>query len=273
MRLTVVGCSGSVPGPESAASSYLVQAPYDGRTFSLVLDLGPGAFGQLYRHLDPAQVDAIGLTHLHPDHCLDLCAFYVAARYSPTAPWPHIPVYGPPGTGERLRRAYEVDPYSPDSEPGPGIAGHFDVRGWNSEQRVGPFWVRTVPVRHPVPAYAIRVDELNPEAGSLTFSGDTGPSLELVDLARGSDLFLVESAFLEAPDNPADLHLTPRQAAEAAVAAEVETLVLTHIPPWYDRDEVLRQARPHFPGSVQVATPGAQWTIGAQSSFDRSWTA
>ena len=95
MKLTIVGCSGSLSGPDSAASSYLVQAPYQDRTFSLLLDCGPGAMGALYRYLDPREVDAIALSHLHADHCLDLCGYYVAARYSPTAPWPRRPVYGP----------------------------------------------------------------------------------------------------------------------------------------------------------------------------------
>ncbi len=108
MEFTVVGCSGSVSGPDSPASSYLVQAPYEDRTFTLVLDLGPGAFGALYRYLDPSQVDAFGFSHLHPDHCFDLCAYFIAARYSPTAPWPAQPVYGPPGTADRIGRAYEV---------------------------------------------------------------------------------------------------------------------------------------------------------------------
>jgi ribonuclease BN (tRNA processing enzyme) len=63
-----------VPGPESAASCYLVQAPFQGRTFSLILDLGLGAVGSLHRYLDPGKVDAFALSHLHPDHCLDLCA-------------------------------------------------------------------------------------------------------------------------------------------------------------------------------------------------------
>src|SRR5690606_40786747 len=95
MRLTVVGCSGSGSGPESPASCYLVQAEHEGRTFSVLLDLGPGAFGALYRHLDPAEVDAVLFSHLHPDHCLDLCALYVGANYSVTAPWSPAAVHGP----------------------------------------------------------------------------------------------------------------------------------------------------------------------------------
>ena len=72
MRLTVVGCSGSFAGPASAASCYLVQADSGGRTWSLVLDLGSGALGSLQRHVSPDQLDAVVLSHLHPDHCVDL---------------------------------------------------------------------------------------------------------------------------------------------------------------------------------------------------------
>ena len=263
MQLTVVGCSGSISGPGSPASCYLLQAPYEGRSFSLVLDLGPGAFGALHRYLDPRTVDAYGFSHLHPDHCLDLCAAYVAARYSPTAPWPRQPVYAPVGAGERLARAYDVPAAGagPD-EPGPGIAAHFDYRVWAASQQIGPFAVSTVRVAHPVEAYAVRVQEPAPGGGSLVFSGDTGPSAALVELARGADLLLVESAFLAGPDLPAGVHLTGAQAAEAGARAGVGTVLLTHIPPWHDPEQVLAEATPHFPGPVALATTGARWSVG-----------
>ena len=109
MKLTVVGCSGSVSGPESPASCYLVQAPYEGRTFSLVLDLGPGAFGALYSYLDPPSVDAVGLSHLHPDHCVDLCALYVAGALLPDrAVAADRRSTARPAPPARLARAYEV---------------------------------------------------------------------------------------------------------------------------------------------------------------------
>jgi ribonuclease BN (tRNA processing enzyme) len=263
MRLVVVGCSGSVSGPDSAASSYLVQAPWQGRVYSLVLDLGPGAYGALQRHLDPAEVDAVGLSHLHPDHCVDLCGFFVAGCYSPTAPWRRVQVFGPTGTRERIIRAYEAGtPDRPAPEAGPGIGEHFDYRIWQPSQRLGPFEVATIRVAHPVEAYAVRVSEATPGGGSLVFSGDTGPCTSLVDLARGTDLLLIESAFLDGPDNPPDLHLSGREAAQIGAAAGVGTVVLTHIPPWHDRDQVLAEATPHFSGPVQLATPGSAWTIG-----------
>ena len=263
MELTVVGSSGSVSGPDSPASSYLVRAPFEGGTFALVLDLGPGSMGALYRYLDPRTVGAVALSHLHPDHCLDLCALYVGARYSPTAPWPSIPVFGPRGTRERLVAAYAVpgeDEVEPD--PGAGIGCHFEHRDWAPSQRVGPFRLDTARVDHPVETYAVRVTEEVPDGGSLVFSGDTGPCAALVELATGADLLLAEASFRDLPGNPPGVHLTARDAAETARQAGVSALVLTHIPPWHDRDEVLAEALPHFDGPVAVATPGASWTIG-----------
>jgi ribonuclease BN (tRNA processing enzyme) len=81
MRVTIVGCSGSFPGPQSPASCYLVQAEHEGRTWSMVLDLGSGALGPLQRYLDPTTLDAVVLSHLHADHFLDLCGLYVMQRY------------------------------------------------------------------------------------------------------------------------------------------------------------------------------------------------
>lgn len=264
ITLTVVGCSGSTSGKVSPASSYLVQAPYQGRTYSLVLDLGPGAFGALYNYVEPSEVDAIALSHLHPDHCLDVCAFYVAAKYSdPSRPWPRRPIYAPSGAAGRLAAAYEV-PGAAD-EPG-SITSYFDYQDWQDQQQIGPFTVTTTRVVHPVEAYAVRLEETAaPTGAALVYSGDTGPCDSLVELANRADLFLVESAFLDdesKPANPAGLHLTPRQAAEAGAGAEVKRVVLTHIPPWHDPELARAQALPHFEGAVVLATAGRTFTVG-----------
>ena len=277
MKLTVVGCSGSTSGPASPASSYLVQAPHQGRTFSLVLDLGPGAFGALYTYLDPSEVDAIALSHLHPDHCLDVCAYYVWARYSRSVPWPPRPVYGPAGTAARLAAAYDVPgSTSSDTRRHPGIADHLDYRDWQPDQQIGPFDVRVARVDHPVEAYAIRIEERGPgresaettdvvraadQGPTLVYSGDTGPCDALVELARGADLFLVESAFLDRPDNPPGLHLSPREAVTAGAAAGAGLVVLTHIPPWHQPSAVLDEARPFARGRVELAQTGRHWTV------------
>jgi ribonuclease BN (tRNA processing enzyme) len=251
VKLTVVGCSGSVPAPWSAASCYLIQAPHEGRTFSLVLDLGSGAFGPLQSHLQPRDLDAVALTHLHADHFLDMTALYVARKYGPGGPFGPIPVHGPAATADRLALAYDLP-----TEP--GMTAEFGFVEWQPGQstRIGPFEVRVEPVVHPVESYAVRVAHAG---SSLVYSGDTGPSSALVELARGTDLLLCEASFRDGDDNPTDLHLTGRQAGEHAREAGVGRLVLTHVPPWTERADVLAEARDAFDGPVELAAPGASY--------------
>src|ERR1700757_2379428 len=98
MRLTVVGCAGSFPGPDSAASCYLLEAA----GFRLVVDLGNGSLGSLQKFAGLFDIDAVCLSHLHADHCVDLYSYSIARTYSPAGPQPSIPVYGPAGTEERI---------------------------------------------------------------------------------------------------------------------------------------------------------------------------
>src|SRR4051812_19743793 len=102
MKLTVLGCAGSFPGPQSACSAYLITA----EGFNLLLDFGTGSLGALQRYGDLYGIDAIILTHLHPDHMLDACSYVVARRYCPWGPLPAVPLYGPTGVAERLHAAY-----------------------------------------------------------------------------------------------------------------------------------------------------------------------
>jgi len=166
MRLTVIGCSGSFPGPDSAASCYLVEAPYDGETFRLLLDLGSGALGALQRITSLESIDVVALSHLHADHCLDLCGFYVVRKHHPTGPWPRLPVYGPEGTADRMSRAYDLD-------PSPGMREQFDFHSYpEGDLTIGPFILSAVLVDHPVLSYAIRISH---GERSLVYSGDTAP--------------------------------------------------------------------------------------------------
>ncbi len=253
MKLTIVGCAGSFPGPDTAASCYLVEAPYEGRTFRLVLDLGSGALGPLQQHVGLDEVDAVALSHLHADHCLDLCGLYVVSTYHPGGALPMIPVYGPEGTAARMARAYDL----PEA---PGMDGSFDFLTYpDTPFDLGPFRIEVARVDHPVTAYAFRVTH---GGRTLVYSGDTGPCTALDEIAKGCDLLLAEASFLEtAPDNPPGLHLTGREAAEAAQRAGVGRLVLTHIPPWYDRAVVLAEAEPCFDGPLALAEAGVSYDI------------
>jgi ribonuclease BN (tRNA processing enzyme) len=253
MRLTVIGCSGSYPGPESPASSYLVEAEADGRTWRVLLDLGSGALGKLQQHIDPLAVDAVFLSHLHPDHFFDVSGYYVMRKYHPTGPQPRIPVFGPSGVAKRVANAYGL-------AAKPGMSREFDFREYDGQQtyRIGPLALQVTLVSHPVESYAIKVSHGD---RSLVYSGDTAPCRSLVELARGTDLLLAEAAFREGADNPQNLHMTGREAAEAAAQAGVGRLVLTHIPPWYDEQAALDEAGPVFDGPTELARSGASYDL------------
>jgi ribonuclease BN (tRNA processing enzyme) len=253
MRVTVVGCSGSYPGPDSPASCYLVEADdATGRTWRVLLDLGNGALGALHTYADPLAIDAVLLSHLHADHCLDLCGYYVLRKYHPTGAQPPIPVWGPPGTADRMARAYDLP-------TDPGMTAEFDFHTWGGPVDIGPFTVTPVPVTHPVDAFGLRVSA---DGATLAYSGDTGPTPVLDDLARDVDLFLAEASFRSGDPNPPDLHLTGADGGTVAARAGVRRLVLTHVPPWHDPQDALAEARAAYDGPLELARPGATYELG-----------
>lgn len=243
MRLTVVGCAGSFPGPDSPASSYLLEA----EGFRLVVDLGNGALGALQKYTGLFDVDAVALSHLHTDHCVDLYSYAIARTYPPGGPRSPIPVYGPAGTRERIAGVHG---------PGDGDAlmERFTFRTLApGGLEIGPFGVTAVQVNHPVETFGFRFAH---GGRSVAYSGDTGPSDALISLAEGTDVFVCEASFLDGPDLPPDLHLSARQAAQFAQAAGAGQLMLTHLQPWNDPDTALEEAAAAYDGPLTLAGPG-----------------
>jgi ribonuclease BN (tRNA processing enzyme) len=250
MKLTVVGCSGSFPSADSACSSYLVEA--DG--FRLLLDMGNGALGELQRHIGLYDLDAIFLSHLHADHCIDMCGYFVARYYRHEGGrCEPIPVFAPEGAEQRLTTAYADTP----SEK--SMSEVFDFRNLKSGSfEIGPFSVRTEKVCHPVDAYAIRVEH---GGRSLTYSGDTGVCEALHELADGTDLLLCEASFTHGKEDIPALHLNGREAGAEAARSSVGRLVLTHIPPWTDGAQNLADARAVYDGPSELAYAGAVYEV------------
>jgi len=250
VQLTIVGWSGSFPGPESPASCYLI----DTGDFRLLLDVGSGALGALQRYTPLRGVDAICLSHLHADHCLDMCGYSVFQNYHPDGPQPRISVYGPPGTADRLSRALGSDHL--------GMADAFDFSTLAvGPIEIGPLRITTAHMNHPVETFGFRIEH----AGQvLAYSADTGPCDDLVGLARDADVLLSEASFTDGPGLPADLHLTARQAGEHAARAGVGELVLTHLVPWNDPSTCLEQASEAFGGPLRLASSGLRVFGGEQ---------
>jgi ribonuclease BN (tRNA processing enzyme) len=242
VQVTIVGWSGSFPGPQSPASCYLL----DTGDFRLVLDLGNGALGALQQYTGLGDIDAICLSHLHADHCMDVIGYSVYQNYHPEGPRPRISVYGPGGSYERLAGALGSE--------GPGMTDAFEFTTLAPGTiEIGPLRVTTGHVNHSVQTFGFRIEH---GGQVLAYSADTGPSAELIRLASGADLLLSEASFLDGPDLPADLHLTARQAAEHAARAGVGELVLTHLVPWNDQATSLEQASGAYTGPLRLASSG-----------------
>ena len=248
-----MGCAGSFPSPDSAASCYLVEADdAEGRTWRVVIDLGSGALGPLQRYTRLEALDALVLSHLHPDHFMDVCGLYVARRYAPDGPFPGaLPVFGPSGVAARISQAYGADPAD--------VAATFDIRELTDgiPMPVGPLTVTPYAVQHPVEAYGVRVEARAGRRGEvLAYTGDTDSCAALLPLAKGADLFLAEASFQEGRDEARGVHLTGLRAGQAAADAGCRRLLLTHVPVWTDPQVVLAEARSAFPGPVELARPG-----------------
>lgn len=286
MRLTIVGCSGSMSGPGSTASSYLVQADdAAGRTWSVLLDLGPGSFGALMNYVEPRTLDALFFSHLHPDHMADVTSLQVFLRYHPEGEVGPLRTLGPVETAERIGAVCWLTPEE--------VSRQFAVERYSPRQTltVGPLRITPIPMNHPVPAFGLRIEGPGADGGTVTlaYTGDTDACTEAADLADGVDLLLSEASFQEGREDVRGIHLTGLRAGELAAgrgdvtdgADEVDPepasgvptsangggdapartavgrLVLTHLPPWTDPEVILAEARSAYAGPVEVARAGA----------------
>jgi ribonuclease BN (tRNA processing enzyme) len=249
MRLTVLGCAGSFPGPDAPCSCYLV----DAEGFRLLVDFGTGSLSTLQRFVGLHCIDAILLSHLHGDHVFDACSYVVARRYAPGGPLPRLPVYAPAGAPQRLAVAYGgVEGGSLDD------VYTFCVLGAGTLE-IGPLRVTAEKVKHPVETYGFRIEH---NGRVLAYSADSAPCDSLIRLATGADVFLCEASYLDGVDNPPDLHLTGREAGEHATKAGVGRLLLTHlVPAWGSEAATLEDAAGAYDGPIHIVRPGARYQV------------
>jgi ribonuclease BN (tRNA processing enzyme) len=253
MKLTILGSSGGYSGPENPTSGFLVE--HAGAR--LWIDAGHGTFSALQRLVDFAAVDAVLISHVHADHCVDLYAFNIAMRfheqgvlrrslYCPREVWERMPLLlGDPPDGEKgFSQSFDFHP----TEAG----GAVDVHG------IRVSFLRT---DHPNYCLAMRLES---DSGILTYSADTGPGADLAGFARDSDLLLCEATYQEGRVGT-PVHLTARQAAETARRAGARQLVLTHVWPTFDPRRSVEEAKAAAGAAAGVevdwAAPGATFEV------------
>lgn len=246
MRLTVLGGCGAWPDARSACSGYLVE--HDG--FLLLIDPGYATLPRLLALCAASAVDAVLVSHGHPDHCADLNPL-LRARALAHSPAPRLPVFAPPGALDAvlaLDRPGMLDDAFELREFVPGTSFH-----------TGPFSVRSWLLPHWEPNAGLRIQAAGT---SIAYTGDTGPSPHLLELARDCDLFLAEATYLDHVPPGSEKYLSSaRQASRVAADAGAGRLVLTHLWPGTDPDTAIRAAAIGYEGDIAVAIPGLTETL------------
>lgn len=244
--VTVLGTSGIYATRERACSGYLLHL--DGR--HVWLDAGAGTWRNLLQRIDFPEIDAVVLTHQHPDHTTDLFQAFHARNYgSPSALAP-IPLWAPAPTLDVLRgfndsidESFELNAVTEGASL--DFAGaRFGFTG----------------MAHPVETVGVRV-----EAGDavLAYSADTGTDADFESLAGGADVFICEATFQDS-DEEWTGHMSASQAAGVAAGVGAAHLVLSHLPP--GRDHGLSLAEAHAAGEgirIQLAADGLELEVGA----------
>jgi ribonuclease BN (tRNA processing enzyme) len=238
LSVLVLGCDGSWPGPDGAGSGYLVRSP----TTNLLLDAGPGTFANLQRFGDPGSLDAIVISHHHPDHWTDLYGLAVHARF--VTGRTGIPVFAPEGLAGRAHL-----------EDSTVFDWHTVAGGHHIE--VGDITGGFHRTDHGVETLAIRLDG---GGRSLGYSADSGPGWPLTDLGSGLDLVLCEATYTTDHEGTSG-HMSGRQAGEQAKRAEAQRLVLTHRWPTIEAAAVVSEAEATFGRPVEQAVIGKEFRL------------
>lgn len=246
LTLHVCGSAGTHPGPGRACSSYLVE---NGET-RLLLDCGNGSLSNTQRVCDLADLDAVLLSHLHPDHFVDLFGLYYALRFHPSGQQ-QVPVYAPAGTEAFLRQML-----GDDGARYFGDVFVFHTVAAGEALQLGELTVRLTAANHPIETLAARVEE---GGQAIAYSADTHVSADVVDAARGADLFVCDATWLtRAGPFPAGIHCTGEEAGQMAADAGAARLVITHVVPSNNAAEVAAEAARRYEGEIVIAEDGLE---------------
>ncbi|HET9729329.1 MAG TPA: MBL fold metallo-hydrolase [Acidimicrobiia bacterium] len=236
MELTVLGCSGSYGAPTGGAcSGYLVRAG----DAVIWMDCGSGTFANLQQHVHPCDLTAVVITHAHADHCVDIYGLHVLYKYGLERSG--LPVFAPEGVERTLE----------------GLVGTwsdtFDWRavGEGDRTAIGDTKLQFSRTDHPLPTVGV---EIAHDGKRLVYTADTGPGWSVEVFEPGADLVLSEATY-QHDHIPAPIHLSARQAGEAARRARARKLMLTHLWPALDPVASVEEGSEAFGRAVTLAAP------------------
>jgi len=250
MELIVAGAGPAYSNrPGSVGAAYLLVE--DDR--AILLDLGQGAFTNVAGAIEPSSLLAVIVSHLHPDHFVDLVALRHYLRYDFTPPR-RVLVVAPAGIGRRLDDLH--------SQPGFTAAALDVERLAEGIYRIGPFTVEARRVAHTDDSYAFRVaPAASPDPPGLVYSGDCGSADDLRALVRPGDVLLAEASFGPGPAPDIGIHLDGPAVGELATATGTSRVLLTHILAGYDREATVDAVRATYAGPVEAVSPGDRFVV------------
>lgn len=239
MKLTVLGCSTPLPKRNNPCSGYLVSS----ENTTVLLDCGAGVFPQLVDHIDPRELSAVWISHMHPDHSADLVTLANWALNTDGAP--RIRVIGPQGWDRRLNGFISQDITRNR------VTEIFAVEYLDdgAVSHIGELTLMSKSVHHSVPSYGARISGKD---ATFAYSGDTGPCHALEQLADHADIFLCEAG----ARTPSESHLTLEQAFAVAVTANVGRLLITHT-----SHKTLPSTLPGRGIPVEIVDAGDEWPV------------
>jgi len=218
---------------------------------SILLDLGQGSFPRLAHELEPGTLDAILVSHLHPDHFVDLVPLRHYLRWH-LSPRGRVRVLGPAGLTARLDGLHD--------EPGFSAAA-LDIEELSEGVRsIGPFTVEAALVTHTNESYGMRVSV--GDGPGLVYSGDCGRADDLAGLLRRGDVLLSEVSFGAGPVPNDAAHLAGPDVGRLAAAGGAQAVLLTHVLMGRDRAETIASVQAIYDGPVRFVEPGDRPRIG-----------
>lgn len=244
MKLTVIGYWGGYPKVNGASSGYILE--HDG--FNLCIDFGSGVLSQMQNFVQPEEIDAVILSHYHPDHNADIGVLQ-HARLIQTylgKEMDSLPIYGHPYDDKEFAKlSYKTLTKGIPYEE-------------NKTLEIGPFTVRFLRTDHPVPCYAMRI-----EVGgkSIVYTGDTAFKEEMIQFSKGTDLLLCECNFYSYQNGKSAGHMNSLDAGKMAKQGEVKQLMLTHLPHYGNINTLVQEAATIYNGPIQLADFGKTITI------------